>query len=332
MILALTLLAVYANAQTDCKLPANAVAGYTFTESDLIANCNSDGCPTLTGVTCTAGYDGTPATTGCTVGDEFVVLTGCDATQCTVATPYPAGYTMTAPAVGANAAENVAGCMSSNSDSDCKTALTGLACDTTGGYSGTADAAACTTSDANVVLSGCEVVPTQCTYPAAAQTGYTFTPSDPITDCSVGACTTPTITATCDTGANYEGTVGIVAVCTDDAPAVVLNGCLIPTQCVVPSTVPAGYTGMVADANVVGCTDVDCSSPTMTDFACADGYEGTVAVAACSASDTSAVFSGCTEVQTTTEAPTDVTTTENTDDSALTVSVALAASIAMAMF
>merc|ERR550532_528300 len=124
--LALALLAVFTNAQTACQLPEAAVAGYTFTPSATIANCDSDACagPTWSEVTCdgTAGYAGTPAVAQCTVGDAFVTLSGCAATQCVVATPYPAGYTMTAPAASdpVNAAEDVAGCMSSNSDSECR--------------------------------------------------------------------------------------------------------------------------------------------------------------------------------------------------------------------
>jgi len=193
--------------------------------------------------------------------------------------------------------------------------LTGFACDT--GYTGTVAAAACSFSDDDAVLSGCSL---QCKVPATLPTGYTGLTADAdISGCTAADCSSPTLgSLACDTG--FVGTAAVAACSSSDDDAV-LSGCSM--QCKVPATVPTGYTGMTADADIASCTADACTSPTMTGFACDTGYTGTVAVAACSSSDNDAVISGCSVT---------ATTTANPDDSALSVSVALATMIAMIMF
>merc|ERR1712117_277021 len=98
--------------------------------------------------------------------------------------------------------------------------------------------------------------------------GYTWTGTagDAISGCTTADCTSPTGLGdlACDTGNSFSGTATVTA-CSMSSNEAVLSGC--SDSCVVPSSLPTGYTWSAgAGTDVTGCTSADCSSPTIGDL------------------------------------------------------------------
>jgi hypothetical protein len=252
---------------TECTQPST--AGYDF--SSIPANAVNAKTGFNVTLTCASGYVGIASATACGSNGQDYTVGGC---VNTCINPTAAGYVLTG--VPANAVKAVNGFN-----------VTGVACDA--GYVGTASAAVCTGTSAKYVVSGCV---NTCTAPTTA--GYVFTgvPANAVTDVSGFNVTG----LACDTG--YSGTAA-ASVCSGTSAVYDVTGCSA-IVCTRPTTVGYDYSGEnAANCLLATGTATTCSAS----LSCSTGYTGTPVATLCTSAGAYSV-TGCTEVTTTTTAPT----------------------------